>query len=780
MPNDQTLPNNTMPFEALAQAVLIRFHSRPTLLSVARDLFSEALKTEYPGLDIDPSQISLNSPNWITDHEGRRIDGYHRRPLLDAVTQCITGMPPWEEPDEHYLSIRLNHRLSVDMRGIEALMQVLPEVIIPALQQALAKYWSEALLYGDTRGRWLGNVIKYALLTRATERGASVLDADQTDTLMQVINCPIKDDRSTMYGPQCARAYLVDYNLQAADTRVTSLSAQMLVTRRVNDREIALLFGPSGAFKAFASLKDFAEQEGSRLGNRLLIDTADIQPYETEGNVFVTQAQAILNSQLESLESLEPLAGWDLAALDKRYEQLTDLAPLIIDRSPAVDQQTRFIEVRDTLEDWLKSASGEDAEQYSRYVFDLTMYQLQNGGKAYNHDIPSVEAFARQILHQSLTAEAARQGKVDEAGSLDPDQIMVSQYRSNRTPFEVIDGGIHTQDYSIETSSLTQRALKNILGLPFILTTIKYQDDSPVPTWMTPEYLGKLIGDVDIGKVYPDRVKHDLLDDPSQRAMREKRYAQLLRVTLPMQALKLKIKGESGFSQQGYRYIAALMHPEQAGRYIDGQEIVLGPLSFEPDLEQAHSEVEHAFWKPSGEVRNMFLIGPRPGVLKAPIVLYRPFYDEPLIEFPSREAFMEELRSNTPRGKSIAQPDGLQKQSSLRESVLDWLEPDARMTYISNGFNNPAARYQIDFLFFLKGTSLWHRKTGHPLLSKTEVDGDPLTHLYEADAKIVLRTAEEKPYPGTNSDGNGSMRPASRLPMPFFRSWRGPGQWSAG
>lgn len=749
MLNVQTLSDNTMPFDALAQAVLLRFHSRPTLVSVARDLFSEAMKSEYPQLDIDLSSVSLNTPNWITDHEGRRIDGYQRKPLLDVVTQSITDPPRWEDPEEYYLSIRINHRLSVDMHRIEEFLQILPEVIIPALQEALAKYWSEALLFGDTRGRWLGNVLKFALLTHATESGGVArLDGDQADTLMQIINCPVKDERIAMYGQQCAQAYLVDYSLQAGDTRVASVSAQVLVTRRVDKREIVLSFGPSGAFKTFKALYDFAYQDGSRLGNRLLINAVDMQPYEIKGSVFVNQAQAILNHQLESLTSLQPLAGQDLAALKMRYEQLTDPAASIIDRNPGGDQQTRFREVRNTLEDWLKSASGEDAEQYSRYVFNLAMYELQNGGKAYNHDIPTVETFASQVLHQALNAEAARQGKADEAGSLDPDRIMVSQYRSNRTPFEVIDGDTHTQDYSIETLSLTQRALKNVLGLPFILTTVKYQDDSPVPSWMTPECLGKLISEVDIGKVYPERVRHDLLDDLLQRAMREKRYAQLLRVTLPMQALKLKIKGESGFSQQGYRYVAALMHPEQVGRYVDGQEIVIGPLSFEPELEQAHSEVEHAFWKPSGEVRNMFLIGPRPGILRAPIVLYRPFYEESLIEFPSREAFMDELRSNSPRGKSVTQPDGSQKQSSLREGVLDWLEPDARATYISNGFNELAARYEIDFLFFLKGTSLWHRKASHPLLSKTELDGDPVVHLYEADAKIVLRTADEKTVSG--------------------------------
>jgi hypothetical protein len=738
-----------MPFDALAQAVLVRFHSRPTLVSVARDLFSEALKSEYPQLDIDLSRVSLNTPNWIADSEGRRIDGYQRRPLLDIVTQSITDTPRWEDPEDYYLSLGINHRLSVDMRQVEAFLQILPQAVLPTLQQALAKYWSDAYWQGETRGRWLANVIKYALLTGVTQSGEPArLDSDQADTLMQIINCPAKDERIAMYGQQCAQAYLVDYSLQTGDTRVASVSAQVLVIRKVDQREIVLSFVPSGAFKIFQALNDFAYQEGSRLGNRLLINAVDMRPYEIKGNVFVTQAQAILNHQLESLTSLEPFAGQDLAALKMHCEQLTDPAALIIDRSPEGDQQARFREVRDSLEDWLTGASDEDAGQYSRYVFDLAMSQLQSGGKAYNHDVPSVQAFASQVLHQGLNAEAARQGKADEAGSLDPDRIMVSQYRSNRTPLEVIDGDIHTQDYSVETLSLTQRALKNILGLPFILTTVKYQDDSAVPSWMTPEYLGKLISEVDIGKVYPERVKRDLLDDPSQRSRREKLYARQLRVQLPMQALKLKIRGECGFTQQGYRYIAALMDPEQAGRYVEGQEIVIGPLSFEPELEQAHSEVEHAFWKPSGEVRNMFLIGPRPGILRAPIVLYRPFHEESLIEFPSRDAFMEELRSNTPRGKPVTQPDGSQKHYSLRESVLDWLEPDARATYVSNGFNEPAARYEIDFLFFVKGTSLWHRKASHPLLSRTELGGDPVTRLYEADANIVLRTADEKTVSG--------------------------------
>ena len=48
----------------------------------------------------------------------------------------------------------------------------------------------------------------------------------------------------------------------------------------------------------------------------------------------------------------------------------------------------------------------------------------------------------------------------------------------------------------------------------------------------------------------------------------------------------------------------------------------------------------------------------------------------------------------------------------------------------------------------MKGTSLWHRKASHPLLSRTEFDGDPVAHLYEADANIVLRNADENTVSG--------------------------------
>lgn len=94
MSNDQTLSENTLFFDSLAQAVFVRFDSRPTLVSVAWELFGAAFNSEYPALDIDLADVTLNTPNWITDNKGRRIDGYHRQPLLDVVTQSIH----WQNP----------------------------------------------------------------------------------------------------------------------------------------------------------------------------------------------------------------------------------------------------------------------------------------------------------------------------------------------------------------------------------------------------------------------------------------------------------------------------------------------------------------------------------------------------------------------------------------------------------------------------------------------------------------------------------------------------------
>ena len=146
-----------------------------------------------------------------------------------------------------------------------------------------------------------------------------------------------------------------------------------------------------------------------------------------------------------------------------------------------------------------------------------------------------------------------------------------------------------------------------------------------LPTWMTTDYIESLITKIDIGRVYPDLVKSKLLDDPTESARREELYTSQLRIQLPMLALEGKIRGRGNIDERGYRYVAALMEPEEADRKVDGQPIVLRRLAFISQQKLIPSE---------DIVTNMFVIGPK-NPDAGPCLLYRPLLEPQLCHYPS-------------------------------------------------------------------------------------------------------------------------------------------------
>ncbi|WP_241153545.1 hypothetical protein, partial [Pseudomonas viridiflava] len=53
---------------------------------------------------------------------------------------------------------------------------------------------------------------------------------------------------------------------------------------------------------------------------------------------------------------------------------------------------------------------------------------------------------------------------------------------------------------------------------------------------------------------------------------------------LPLLALQMKIRSQSGFDELGYRYVAAVMHTDEHARHVDGHPIVMRCLAFVPSL----------------------------------------------------------------------------------------------------------------------------------------------------------------------------------------------------
>lgn len=695
--------------DTLAQAVQQAFKGRPVMVTAALKQFSRALDNRFPALKIEVLTTSLNSPNWVAGDGATAgtIDGHTTTPLLEVLIHAITGRAQLLFSKEHYLSDGHDRRIAVDMREVEDLLRRVPKVMIAAMQEALTDYWNEPTLDGTQRWQWLSDVLRSAALVSMGPAGsAAFLDEAQADTVLQVLRCPVKEDRTQVFGSDCTRVFLIDYHARSGTAQSAHLAVDLLLVRNFEQRELVLSLSTAGNIESYDSLQAFADSEGDKWGRRRALDSLELQPYESFGDAFVTQAQALLNNQLEGLNFFGPIVGQDLAVLEERLARLTDLAPHLLKNNPGTYEQTLYREVSNQLPDWLSQATPPQAQAYSRYLFQLGALQQATKGLAYNHDIPGAEQFARDALRSAM----ASHGEV-----VDPDQIEITQYRNEDGLLVIV--GPATGRFSSETLSLTRRALNNLAGVPFLASEFKRTDGSPAPAWMNLDSVRALISAADIGQAYPAYIKRLLLDDPLQRAARERLFSQQLRIQLPMLALENSIRGRSGFSEAGYRCVAAALQEDPQDRRISGQAMVTRTLAFEADV----SSERHA-------VSNMFIFGPEDPAA-GPHVLYRPLYGEALIEFPALDALLAEIVSDTPR------PD-TSPALSLQKTILAWMTPEAQKIFANGGFLEP---HPVGVVF---GVDLL---PSHPArFALSTLEGDVLAPLYVANANVLAQLADEQ------------------------------------
>jgi hypothetical protein len=715
--------------DTLAQAVYQEFKDRPIVIAAVLKQFSMALNNRYPELHIDVLTTTLNTPNWVSEkvivlqedgentrpveRQDIRVDGYTTTPLFEVMIHSITAKAQLYYTREHFLSDAQNKRMAVEMREVEDLLRRLPKVMVAALQQALTDYWNEPAVEGTSRWQWLSDVLRTALLVSMAPSGSgSFLDQEQSDTLLQVIYCATKSQRIAQYGEDCAQAFLIDYHARSGRTSRATLSYEVLVTRKINGRDLVVSFHPDGAIEAYDSMQAFADAKADKSSRTLEFTALELQPYESIGDVFVTQAQALLNNQLESLGAIGPFAGQDLKALEDRYARLTDLTPYLRKLNPGSYEQRIYGEVSTHLPEWTTLANAAQTQEYSRYMFRLAVLQQATKGQAYNDGLSTAKEFARTALEEGMFAY----GEV-----VDPDLIEVTQYRNEDGLLVILGPGLGR--LTAEADSLTHRALSNLAGLPFLASEFKHKNGLPVPAWMTLDAFRELISNADIGKNYPAHIKRLLLDDPVQRAKRENLFTHQLRIQLPMLALENMIRERSGFTDAGYRCVAAIMDREPQARRVAGQDMVIRHLAFKTNVS---NQVQ--------VVSNMFVFGPV-DVTVGPHILYRPLYLEQLIEFASLGALMAEIVSDNPRPTSEL-PPGRQPDPSLQKSVLDWLAPDDRKIYDNGGFLEPHPVGVILDEDLLPSTPAE--------LDKQVLGGDPLTQLYEANARVLADLADEQ------------------------------------
>ena len=612
-------------------AVLNRLLAGPTYPEVAAILLRDGLKKLYPTLNLDPHTTVVGEPAWdiVNDEIVERQTRYETLSdmlagLLDesGPTLLIEGFHfltqlPLTSPDVH-LPVRIDQ--------IGRLINELQPAMLTACQEQQLAYWNASV--GDAGPRW--HELSSALRTAWNVERVKEWSEAECAMARHLFRYPDRQGRqdNNLYD---AHAYLIDIDgIDGDQVQRMSDNTIVVLIGKIDDKEVILKYSILNGYERF----DTQQALGQSLPAHLAPDSyrkIQWRLYEPDGNIFDYKACGMIAEQIK-------IIGTSGASDTLSFRETGE--------SPGVDATDDIVEVwfQKQMPHWLQAASPSDQVLFAQHMKNLSILSHAHAGKTYLDGIPSIKAYALNALKTQMTSEHA------DASKLDLEEIEIEVRSPVIWGSFVVPGRIETTRFS-----LVELALQNLIALPLGNKTVKSLDDTPLPAWMTVTYLENLITQVDIGRVYPELVRSKLLDDPTESASREKLYTTQLRIQLPMLALESKIRGQGNLDEKGYRYVAALMEPEEADRKVDGNPIVLRQLAFVPELQLGNAQ---------DVVANMFVIGPQDSNA-GPCLLYRPMLEPQLCQYPSFSNLLYAIRQ-TP---------------ALRQSVLAWLPDGVRDDY---------------------------------------------------------------------------------------------------
>jgi len=673
------LPAPHTPSTSLAQKIRTCFQSRPSLQDVAVHVLQHSLGRMYPWLSIDRAQPVLVTP------------GQKNQALADAlIGRLVTGL--FEDYTQgQRLVDDANQPLNVSADHLERTLNDWGPRLTKAYQEALVHYWMSATGDYQTRYLWLSDLLKQTLL--ATAKATVTLTLDQFEIITQVVNKPEYHQRSVLDG---ISVYIVDKWGVAGATELEMLRGLVLVkhTRQV---DTVLLFTLSGGIQVTDSL--------ATLGTLLAPLLAGVGPaqqmqwrlYQPSGNIFHNFSLTFLAKQLLDIRTVLPRARQfanPRGVLDQALRVITS----DFDSFPTAEN-SRLQRLREALPAWLLQADPDRQMEMSRYAIDLAKLISQPDWKPFDQGIPSPVEFAGKALAEQVARDHP------DKPSLVADQINVSlkSPSSATAPFwRVPAAGSWT---------LSEMAVLGVEGLQATQLELSWAKPVKAELWLTATEAIRLIERAGIDSKYDQLIAEKLKDNAEEVRWRKARFAEQLRLQLPMLALEYSLKYPRAFSRMAYEMVVAVLGP-QATRNAGGQAIVLRYLAF---TVSDHSAADVAL--------NLFVIGPQ-DTRAGPHVLYRPMSEVKLIEFSNWEGVLA----------TIASPGPLQHQ------VLAWLPRQAQALYASGSLAVPGTQGsdRVDF-----GHSLWTNPGAR--LADEPVAGDYVEQLFQSSVAAMLIRPDRLP-----------------------------------
>lgn len=629
----------------ISEDILTQLVTGPSIREVASASLRSALHATYPHLHIDPSLAMVVTPVWTLADEQAKPGRNRIESLTDVLVRLgLYGTTVTYIDGEHFLTLPLGAgsaiQLPVKIDTLGCQLNQLARLLFVAYQEQQLDYWNQPITTSTPRWHQLSGALRN--IWNIDEKAD--WDEDQRAIALAVCAYPRQTERQP-HDKYAIKACLIDVDcLDNQTTHHLKLLDIAVVVGTQGERTIVVTHSIAEGFRHYDSVASL----GETLAGRIAASKGDCalkwRLYEPTGNFFDHQACALIAIEIDAIGSL----GGAIAPMTLSLApQVSAAAKHFTDYHE--QPSSRFSQIQGLLPDWLTNASPSDLTRYSRHLMDLALLREQNAGKSFDEGIPSLADFALQ----ALTDQMIKDNKIENQTAAT--KLELPDIEVTLTSLVVLGAIIVPGKTRALTLTLVELALQNLIDSPPGNKTVQYKSGEAAPEWMTPSYLEDLVTKVNIGETYPDLIKSKLLATATERLRRQNLYTSHLRIQLPLQALQLKVRGEAGIDEQGYRYAVAAMQEKAADRYVDGLEIVIRPLAFIPGgRTDSKADV----------VANMFVIGPRLAD-KGPCLLYRPLLDLPLVQYGGEASLLYEIKHN----------------KALRQSVLAWLPEDLYFNY---------------------------------------------------------------------------------------------------
>ncbi|OPA92152.1 hypothetical protein BFW86_08225 [Pseudomonas fluorescens] len=678
---------------ALSQAYLQKvFADRPRLEDVANALLQQGLNERFASQALRAANLAIGQP--IKDSTG----GYTQiRSAADAlIERVMRGEAVHYAPDRHVVlnvSGTIPKALSSAMT-INDLAQLINQtgpLLVARFQQRLADYWSEpATLVDPLSSRWR-SVSKHLNLCLKKAPQVPPLSTEQSRRVLGDLY-PSREERDTFAGRDQYQVFLVHAVSGSGPGEWLTL---LLLKRRWLGSDAYYLYNPGGSLLSLDSLNNVPPLLARYMSDHRCGETIRWALFEPDGDVFDRLAQTLLEKQLRDLAQV----SWSTFPSVDYYKQLfnTLTAPDTWFSAP----DSPYAELDESrLPAWLQGAKPELRRHYSQWLDKLAEVERASANTDYLEGVDTIGVYTRKALQKQMAQDHPLELLIN------PDDYAVAITRTQAGTV----GWTQTTE-----RSLTEWALDNPFASSYAHAEIKnLKEPGYVPDWwLTTDYLKTLIERVDIGRHYPAFLEQALIDESAEMRRRRQLFQDHARVQLPLLALEHLLRGQAGFTWEGFKTLRALLHPETAKELVsERRPVVARPLAF-----RLHAGAR------ARVAANMFLIGSA-NAANSPHILYCPGGPQILKAFASRQGMLD----------AVAQTG-----APLNIAVLNSLDEPSRALFGNGGFLKPHTQRQLPGDEYSPPTA-----SSPVLLSDEQVAGDFLQHVFKENAKALVAKARQQ------------------------------------